>query len=293
MRVGIYGRHFSDSFVPNIQELFDIMKQFQWKVFVYQPFCADLQDRINVDCSPGFFNEHSEIRGKIDLLISIGGDGTFLETVHIVRDSGIPVLGVNTGRLGFLATTHKDEIREVLQHIHEEKYRLQSRSVLTLQTKEKLFGEDNFALNELTIHKKDSSSMITIHTYIDDLFLNSYWADGLIVATPTGSTAYSLSCGGPIIVPGAKSYVITPIAPHNLNVRPIVVPDDRTIRLRIEGRGPEEYLCTLDSHSVTIDSSVELIIKKAHFELNIVQTENQNFLNTIRKKMMWGLDGRN
>jgi NAD+ kinase len=135
--------------------------------------------------------------------------------------------------------------------------------------------------------------MITIHTYIDDLFLNSYWADGLIIATPTGSTAYSLSCGGPIIVPGAKSYVITPIAPHNLNVRPIVVPDSRTIRLKVEGRDTDEFLCTLDSRSVTIDSSTELSIKKAHFELNIIQTENQNFLNTIRNKMMWGLDGRN
>jgi NAD+ kinase len=293
MRVGVYGRNFNDSFIPAIQELFNTMRSLEWEVYVYEPFCKNLANRINVECSPKFFNRHSEINGKIDILISVGGDGTFLETVGIVRDSGIPVLGVNTGRLGFLASTHKNEIAEVLKHIHEEKFRLQSRSVLTLETNEKLFGEDNFALNELTIHKKDSSSMITIHSYIGDLFLNSYWADGLIVATPTGSTAYSLSCGGPIIVPGSKSYVITPIAPHNLNVRPIVVPDDRTIKLRMEGRGAEEFLCTLDSRSVTIDSSVELTIRKAHFELNIIQTENQNFLNTIRNKMMWGLDNRN
>ena len=293
MRVAVYGRDFNDSFIPAIQELFNTMKDLEWQVSVYEPFCKSLKNRISVDCSPGFFNKHSEIVGKTDIVISVGGDGTFLETVGIVRDSGIPVLGVNTGRLGFLASTHQDEIKEVLQHIQEEKFRLQSRSVLTLETNEKLFGDDNFALNELTIHKKDTSSMITIHSYIGDLFLNSYWADGLIVATPTGSTAYSLSCGGPIIVPGSKSHVITPIAPHNLNVRPIVVPDDRTIRLRIEGRGAEEFLCTLDSRSVTIDSSVELTIRKAHFELNIIQTENQNFLNTIRNKMMWGLDGRN
>lgn len=293
MRVGVYGRQFNDTFIPAIQELFNVMRELEWEVHVYEPFCKSLQGRINVECSPTFFNKHAEISGKIDILISVGGDGTFLETVHIVRDSGIPVLGVNTGRLGFLASTHKNEIREVLTHINEEKFRLQSRSVLTLETKEKLFGDENFALNELTVHKKDSSSMITIHSYIGDLFLNSYWADGLIVATPTGSTAYSLSCGGPIIVPGAKSYVINPIAPHNLNVRPIVVPDDRTIRLRVEARGTEEFLCTLDSRSVTIDSSVELTIRKAHFELNIIQTENQNFLNTIRNKMMWGLDGRN
>jgi NAD+ kinase len=293
MRVGIYGRQLSDSFVPNIQELFNTLKTLGWSVMIYEPFFTNLEGRITMDSDPKFFNGHAEIWGKIDLLISVGGDGTFLETVHIIRDSGIPVLGVNTGRLGFLASTHKDEIKEVLQFIQEDKYRLQNRSVLTLETKENLFGTNNFALNELTVHKKDTSSMITIHAYFGDLYLNSYWADGLIVATPTGSTAYSLSCGGPIIVPGSRSFVITPIAPHNLNVRPIVVPDDRTIRLKIEGRGTDEFLCTLDSRSVTISSAVELHIKKASFELNVVQTDNQNFLNTIRKKMMWGLDSRN
>ena len=293
MRVGIFGRNFNDSFVPNIQELFNTMKMFQWNVMIHEDFYLCIKDRINLDSAPNFFKEHKDIWGKIDLLISVGGDGTFLETIHLIRDSGIPILGVNTGRLGFLASTHKDEIREVLQYIHEDKYRLQARSVLALETKENLFGDNNFALNELTVHKKDSSSMITIHAYFGDLYLNSYWADGLIIATPTGSTAYSLSCGGPIIVPGSRSYVITPIAPHNLNVRPIVVPDDRPIKLRVEGRGTEGFLCTLDSRSVTIDSSVELIIKKANFELNVVQTDKQNFLSTIRNKMMWGLDSRN
>jgi NAD+ kinase len=293
MRVGIYGRHLNDSFVPNIQELFTVMKNLNWNVMVYEPFFKDVENRIKMDEKPVLFNRHEEIWGKIDLLISVGGDGTFLETIHIVRDSGIPVLGVNTGRLGFLASTHKDEIKEVLEYIQNDKYRLQNRTVLTLETKENLFGENNFALNELTVHKKDSSSMITIHAYFGDLYLNSYWADGLIISTPTGSTAYSLSCGGPIVVPGSGSFVITPIAPHNLNVRPIVVPDNRTIRLKIEGRGEEEFLCTLDSKSVTIDSSVELHIKKANFELNVVQTDKQNFLNTIRNKMMWGLDSRN
>jgi NAD+ kinase len=293
MRVGIYGRHLNDSFVPNIQELFTVMKNLNWTVMVYEPFFKDVENRIKMDEKPVLFNRHEEIWGKIDLLISVGGDGTFLETIHIVRDSGIPVLGVNTGRLGFLASTHKDEIKEVLEYIHNDKYRLQNRTVLTLETKENLFGENNFALNELTVHKKDSSSMITIHAYFGDLYLNSYWADGLIISTPTGSTAYSLSCGGPIVVPGSGSFVITPIAPHNLNVRPIVVPDNRTIRLKIEGRGEEEFLCTLDSRSVTIDSSIELYIKKANFELNVVQTDKQNFLNTIRNKMMWGLDSRN
>lgn len=292
MRVGIYGRSFDDSFIPNIQELFDTLKSFDWEVSIYQPFRSYLSPRIQLGDTESTFNKYNQVKGSIDVLISIGGDGTFLETINIVRNSGIPILGINTGRLGFLASTHKENIVKVLNSIREGKYRLQTRSMLTLITENQLFGEDNFALNELTVHKKDSSSMITIHTYIGDLYLNSYWADGLILATPTGSTAYSLSCGGPIIVPGAKDYVITPIAPHNLNVRPVVVPDDRTIRLKIEGRG-RECLCSLDSRSVTIDSDTELVIKKADFQLNVIQTENQNFLNTIRNKMMWGIDRRN
>lgn len=268
------------------------MAKFNWEVSIYKPFRSYLSPRVEIGDVEAVFNKHHDIENNIDLLICIGGDGTFLETIHIVRGSGIPILGINTGRLGFLASTYKEDIVDVLNSIKDGKYRLQTRSMLTLITDEQLFGENNFALNELTVHKKDSSSMITIHTYIGDLYLNSYWADGLIVATPTGSTAYSLSCGGPIIVPGAKDYVITPIAPHNLNVRPVVVPDDRTIRLKIEGRG-REYLCSLDSRSVTIDSAIELVIKKAEFQLNVIQTENQNFLNTIRNKMMWGLDRRN
>lgn len=292
MRIGIYGKSFRDSFIPNIQELFNTLKAFGWGVSIYKPFHSYLTPRIELGEGYNLFNKHADINGQIDILICIGGDGTFLETISMVRDSGIPIIGVNTGRLGFLASTHKDEIISSLESIRDGKYRLQKRALLALVTDEKLFGEDNFALNELTVHKKDSSSMITIHTYIEDLYLNSYWADGLIVATPTGSTAYSLSCGGPIIVPGAKDYVITPIAPHNLNVRPIIVPDDRRIRLKIEGRG-REYLCSLDSRSVTIDSAVELTIEKAKFEINIIQTEDQNFLSTIRNKMLWGLDLRN
>ena len=292
MKVGIYGRSFDDSFIPRIQELFNTIEDFGWDFAIYEPFDKYLKPRIK--CKPSFFTftNSEEIKGKVDIMISIGGDGTFLDAATIIKDSGIPVLGVNTGRLGFLASTHQDEIVEALKNLRDKKYRLQQRSLIQLETENNLFGENNFALNEITVHKKDSSSMITIHTYIGDLYLNSYWADGLIIATPTGSTAYSLSCGGPIMVPGAKDYVITPIAPHNLNVRPVVVPDARTIRLKIEGRG-RDYLCSLDSRSVTIDSAIELVITKAPFQINVIQTEGQNFLNTIRNKMMWGLDRRN
>lgn len=292
MRVGIYGRSFDDSFIPNIQVLFNTLKFFGWEVAVYEPFMAFLQPRISMSIEPDIFNKYEDVKGNFDMMLSVGGDGTFLETSTIIRDTGIPILGINTGRLGFLASTSKDNIKAALQDIKDNKYRLQTRSLLKLVTKEGLFGEDNFALNELTVHKKETSSMITIHTYIGDLYLNSYWADGLIISTPTGSTAYSLSCGGPIIVPGAQDYVITPIAPHNLNVRPVVVPDSREIRLKIEGRG-RDFLCSLDSRSVTIDSSIELTVQKAEFEINVIQTEGQNFLNTIRNKMMWGLDRRN
>lgn len=268
------------------------MNMFGWEVIVYEPFLAFLQPRITMNFTSEPFNKHEDVKDKIDILLSIGGDGTFLETIHIVKDTGIPILGINTGRLGFLASTSKDNIKASLQDIKDGRFRLQTRSMLTLVTEEGLFGGDNIALNELTVHKKETSSMITIHTYIGELYLNSYWADGLIISTPTGSTAYSLSCGGPIIVPGAQDFVITPIAPHNLNVRPVVVPDSRTIRLKIESRG-SNYLCSLDSRSVTIDSAIELVVKKTEYEINVIQTEGQNFLNTIRNKMMWGLDRRN
>lgn len=292
MKFAIYGRNFQDSFIPYIQELFNTLKLFGWTYSVYEPYHEFLKERLVLDDQFDLYNSNTDIAGNVDMLISIGGDGTFLETIHMVKDSNIPILGVNTGRLGFLASTQKDEIKQVLGDIRKNKYRLQSRSLIELNTSNNLFGTENFALNELTVHKKDSSSMITIHTYIDDLYLNSYWADGLIISTPTGSTAYSLSCGGPILVPGANDFILTPIAPHNLNVRPVVVPDSRSIKLKIEGRS-SEFLCSLDSKSESINDSIELTISKANYSMQIVQTENQNFLNTIRNKMMWGLDRRN
>jgi len=292
MKVAIYGRSFEDSFSDYVQGLFDTLTNFGWAITVYEPYSAYIYPRLNLSNNISTFKKHHEIANDVDLMISIGGDGTFLETIHIVRDSGIPILGVNAGRLGFLASTQKEDIISVLTDIKNKQYRLQTRSLIKLNDNDDLFVGENYALNELTVHKKDSSSMITIHTYIDDLYLNSYWADGLIIATPTGSTAYSLSCGGPILVPGATDFVITPIAPHNLNVRPIVVPDSRKISLKIEGRS-QEFLCSMDSRSVSIDASHEIVITKADFKINIIQTESQNFLNTIRNKMMWGLDRRN
>ena len=215
-----------------------------------------------------------------------------LDTISLVRDSGIPIVGINTGRLGFLAGISKDAIGSCLDSLIQGRYDLDQRSLIRLETNRSLFGEVNYALNEITIHKKDSSSMIIIHTYLNGEYLNSYWADGLIIATPTGSTGYSLSCGGPIIVPQSENFVITPIAPHNLNVRPIVVSDKYVISLEVEGRS-QYFLASLDSRSVTIDSSIQLAARKEDFMAKIVRLHDQNFLVTLRDKLMWGLDARN
>jgi NAD+ kinase len=225
-------------------------------------------------------------------MLSIGGDGTFLETVSFVRDSTIPILGINTGRLGFLANVAKTEISEAIDSLARKKFTVEKRALLSVTKPENLFGEVNYGLNEITILKKDSSAMVTIHTYINGDYLNSYFADGLIVATPTGSTAYSLSCGGPLVMPGSQNFVITPIAPHNLNVRPLVISDNNIITLKVEGRSPN-YLVSLDSRSETIDDSTELTLKKADFYIHLIKLENQHFFNTIRNKLLWGLDKRN
>jgi NAD+ kinase len=202
------------------------------------------------------------------------------------------VLGINTGRLGFLANVSGDKIKDAVDAIFGERYSIDKRSLIRLETNRALFGDTNYALNEITIHKKDSSSMIIIHTYLNGEYLNSYWADGLIIATPTGSTGYSLSCGGPIIAPQSENFVITPIAPHNLNVRPIVVSDKYVLSLQVAGRS-QYFLASLDSRSVTIDSGIELAARKEEFGMNIVRLDGENFLSTLRNKLMWGLDVRN
>lgn len=292
MKVAIYGINFNESFDSYIQELFNQIEDFGWEVVIYEPFIEFLKSRVKISDSCKTFDAKSFAGEKCSFIFSLGGDGTFLDSSKIVRDSGVPILGINTGRLGFLASTHKEDIKDSLDYLRQGKFRIQKRSLICLIEPEGLFGDNNFALNELTVHKKDSASMITIHTYINDLYLNSYWADGLIISTPTGSTAYSLSCGGPILVPGARDHIITPIAPHNLNVRPVVVPDDRIIRLKVEGR-EGNYLVSLDSKSVTIEPTFELVIKKADFDINCVVIDDNNFLNTMRNKMLWGLDKRN
>jgi NAD+ kinase len=292
MRIAIYGRSFSDNFLPGIQYLFEKLKQFPNELYIFEAFHSYLKPRVNIAENVKIFQKHHEIKSNVDFLISIGGDGSILDTVTLIRDSNIPVLGINTGRLGFLSNISIQEIDQAIDALIKNTYKIDQRSLLKVITEDNLFGETNYALNELTIHKKDSSSMITIHAYINDQYLNSYWADGLIIATPTGSTAYSLSCAGPIIIPGSENFVITPVAPHNLNVRPVVLSDNSVIKLKVEGRGMQ-FLASLDSRSETIDSKYELVIVKEKFKINLIQLEHQDFLMTIRNKLMWGIDKRN
>lgn len=292
MKIAIYGKKFSENFAPSIQFLFNRLKAAKAEVYVHQGFSDYLFRYIKPESSLKLFTD-AEFSTEFDVLLSIGGDGTILDAITMVKDLGVPILGINTGRLGFLSNVSREDIGAAVNALVNKEFMLDKRSLLTLKTNgDNIFGDENFALNELTVIKKDTSSMISVQAYIDGEYLNSYWADGIIVATPTGSTAYSLSCGGPILAPSASNFIITPIAPHNLNVRPVVISDASEISLRIEARD-ENFLVALDSRTVAIDPSTELVIKKADFEINLVKMKSENFYHTLRNKMMWGLDRRN
>ncbi|MCD4773965.1 MAG: NAD kinase, partial [Bacteroidales bacterium] len=262
------------------------------KIIVFGPYYSNIKSEIIFNSEVSIFNNHKDLQNNADFLFSIGGDGTLLDTLPLVRDSGIPIVGINVGRLGFLSSISKDEICIAIDNIINREYTLNKRALLKINKPENLFGNLNYGLNELSVSRKESTSLIVVHVYIDDNFLNSYWADGIIISTPTGSTAYSLSCGGPFITPGSKNFVITPIAPHNLTVRPIVIRDDSTIRIKVEGRD-KNFFVSLDSRFEKIDSSIEIEIVKGDFEINLVQMKSKDFFSTIRDKLKWGLDSRN
>jgi NAD+ kinase len=292
MRVAIYGKKVTKQTIPVFAEVFNFIEQLGWNIVLEKDLKETLLAKSDIIKNYDTFSTHLDFYSGIDLTISIGGDGTFIKTVSYIRNSGVPIMGINTGRMGFLSNISKDQIESTLNKVKNKEYEFQKRSLLRVYTEEDLFGEDNFALNELTVHKKDTASMITVHASLDNKYLNSYWADGLIVATPTGSTAYSLSCGGPIITPGCQVHILTPIAPHNLNVRPMVVPDHLPIELSVEGRDRKSLL-SLDGNSKSIKQGEKVIVKKAEFMLNVIRFENNNFLDTIRNKMLWGIDVRN
>lgn len=292
MQIAIYGRSTNDNTSEYIQQLFHKLNEYKTEILIYEPFYSFIKQKLELTGNIKTFSTHTDLHGKVDAMFSLGGDGTFLETLSYVRNSGIPVLGINTGRLGFLANVAKTEINMAVDALMQKKYTIEKRSLLSVSGPKGIFGEVNYGLNELTVLKKDTSSMITINAYINGDYLNSYFADGLIIATPTGSTAYSLSCGGPLVMPGSENFVITPIAPHNLNVRPLVISDNNIITLKVEGRSPN-YLVTLDSRSEVIESNIELTIKKADFSAHLIKLENQSFFTTMRNKLLWGLDKRN
>jgi NAD+ kinase len=292
MRIAIYGRTANDNIAPHVAGLFEKLNKVGAELLVYEQFYQFLEKKKVIASGYKTFRSHEELSGKVDYLFSIGGDGTMLETIYLVRNSGIPILGINTGRLGFLASVSRNDIDTALKKIQDKEYTFEKRDLIRLETSNNLFGDVNYALNEITVLKKNSSVMMTIHAFVNGEFLNSYWADGLIIATPTGSTAYSLSCGGPILVPGSENFVITPIAPHNLNVRPIVISDNNVVTLKVEGRS-EHYLVSLDSRTEVIDASVELTARKEQFHVNLLCLKGQHFFTTIREKLMWGIDRRN
>tara|TARA_Y100000385_G_C13106246_1_gene648076 strand:+ start:2142 stop:2972 length:831 start_codon:yes stop_codon:yes gene_type:complete len=273
-------------------EFLGVLKDFGWNPIIQKDLKETLVKKIGLSENTDEFSSYSDFTSGIDLSFSIGGDGTFIKNIKYVRDSGVPVLGINTGRLGFLANIGREHIQEAMDMVNRKQYVHQKRSLIRVETEDNLFGDDNIALNEITLQKRDTSSMITVHASLEGKYLNSYWADGLIVATPSGSTAYSLSCGGPIITPGCQVHILTPISPHNLNVRPMVVPDHMPIKLSVEGRS-RRYLVSLDGHSMSIRQGEEVIVQKADYMINVIKFEENNFLDTIRNKMNWGIDNRN
>ncbi|QEH39796.1 NAD kinase [Chitinophaga sp. XS-30] len=292
MHVALYSRGFVKEDLEDVQLLLDELKRQEITPVIYEPFYRELRPHVKLTADADTFSRAEDLDGRIEFLVSLGGDGTLLDTVSFVRDKNIPVMGVNFGRLGFLAGIGRDEIHEIVDALVSRSYVVDKRSLIHLDASIPLFGEVPYALNEFTIHKKDTSAMVKIHTYLNGEFLNTYWADGLIVATPTGSTGYSLSCGGPIVFPEAASFVITPVSPHNLNVRPIIVPDDHVISFEVEGRS-DQFLCTLDSRMEVIDNRVQLAVKREDFSISLLRLNEGNFLHTLRNKLLWGIDTRN
>ena len=294
MKVAIYGQYYQNSTEPIIRDIFVFFNQNKVELFIEANFLEMLYEKKIVQKEYKTFSSHTELDQSFDMLVSIGGDGTILRAATLVRDSGVPILGINAGRLGFLATVQKENIHEFLQIVIDKKYTLSKRTLLSLtcDPPNEALQDINFAMNEVSVSRKDTTSMITIDTYLNGEILNSYWADGLIISTPTGSTGYSLSCGGPILTPDVKSFVITPIAPHNLNARPLVIPDETEIKLKVSGR-EENYLVSLDSRITSVGNESILTIKKTPFQINMVEIPDETFLKTLRTKLLWGEDKRN
>lgn len=292
MKVAIYSRVLESTQQKDVQLFFDELHNEGIVPVIFKPFYEEMNRYINLPETTETFEHHQELTDEIDFLISLGGDGTLLDTVTLIRDKNIPVVGINFGRLGFLASIGRDELTAAVKALARRSYIIDRRALIHLDSNIPLFNDMPYALNEFAIHKRDTAAMIKIYTYLNGELLNTYWADGLILATPTGSTAYSLSCGGPVVFPDASSLVLTPIAPHNLNVRAIVIPDNTIVSFEIESRS-DEIICALDSRREIVDKNVLLAVRRENFMLNLVRLNENNFLQTLRNKLSWGLDKRN
>lgn len=292
MKIAIFGRVLKEEHRTFVQNLFNYLQEKQHSIVIESEYYEHIKDFLTLDmeyCQ--LCALHDKLDDSVDFVFSLGGDGTLLNSIMLVKDSNIPVMGINIGRLGFLTSTSKSDIADAITMLEKDKYQIDRRSLLHFGCNQALFGQFNYALNEFTIHKLDTSAMVSIHTYVNGIFLNSYWADGLIISTPTGSTGYSLSCGGPIVAPRTGNFVLTPVAPHNLNVRPIVLPDSVELTFEVEGRS-EEFSCTLDSRYQLFNQNHKIKITKEKFGINLVRLEGHSFMRTLREKLMWGADSR-
>ena len=292
MKVAIYSRVLEDSQQKDLQLFFNELEKLQIEPMIFIDYYEEIKDQVKLPENTSTFFLSEDLTDTIDFIISLGGDGTLLDTVTLVRNKNIPVMGINFGRLGFLASIGREEMSTAVNALMKRTMVIDKRVMIHLDSNIPLFGHVPYALNEFAIHKRDTAPMIKIHTYLNGEFLNTYWADGLIVATPTGSTGYSLSCNGPVVFPESGSFVITPVAPHNLNVRPIVVPDDNIISFEVESRS-DFIICALDSRREIINKNVELAVRKEFFMFNLVRLNEINFLQTLRTKLTWGFDKRN
>jgi len=290
MKAFIYGQKWREEHKTHIQLLFKKLEEVGAEIAVYKEFSEKISEIVD---SNKTISNHEQLKSYgPDVVITLGGDGTILSAMTMIRELETPIMGLNLGRLGFLASIEQERINEAIDLYVKGKYSISTRSMLQLTSKPEAFKETNYALNDFTILKRDNSSMIVLHAYIDDVFLNSYWADGLIVSTPTGSTGYNLSCGGPIIFPSSDNFVLTPVAPHNLNVRPVVISSEHEIKFKIEGRS-ENFMCTLDSRYEVVTSEHEISLRKNPFSTQLITLDGDNFMKTIRNKLNWGLDKRN
>jgi NAD+ kinase len=292
MKVAIYSRVIVTDQQSDVQQLFDELTRNNIKSVIYYPFFETIKSCFKNTDSVQVFHTSDDLDSSVDFIISLGGDGTMLDTVTLVRNKNIPILGINFGRLGFLAGIGRESLHSAVRALVNRTYVIDKRSLIHLDGDKMLFNEMPYGLNEFAVHKTDTSPMIKIHTYLNGEFLNTYWADGVIVATPTGSTGYSLSCGGPVVFPESSSFVITPVAPHNLNVRPIIVPDHNIISFEVEGR-TENFICALDSRKEIVDKRTLLAVRREVFTISLVRLNENNFLQTLREKLSWGLDTRN